>query len=157
MEDSGIFKFLEKFPEEILAQNEFEFITPTEAIRKHPPVGSIHVDEPISWADEARDLTAWLGNDLQNDAFDALYKLEPLIRLCRDKKLLQDWKYLQTSDHFYYMCTKYFADGDVHMYFNHYDSPYEAYINFMNVLVDFEKRLRWYLLDSSDDINTAVA
>ena len=151
-EESGIFSFLSQLPQQLIQEKSFQFVTPSEAISKHPPVGSIKVNSPISWADEARDLTAWLGNDLQNDAFETLYKLEPLISICKDKKLLKDWKYLQTSDHFYYMCTKYFADGDVHMYFNHYDSPYEAYINFMNVVVDFEKRLRTHLLEHSTDL-----
>ncbi|MBL0256501.1 MAG: hypothetical protein IPQ03_02840, partial [Bacteroidetes bacterium] len=105
------------------------------------PVGPIHVPFPISWADEERDLTAWLGNDLQDDAFDSLYRMESMIRNTTDKNLLKDWEYLQTSDHFYYMCTKFFSDGDVHKYFNPYDTPYEAFINYMNVLSDFTLRL----------------
>ena len=97
--------------------------------------------EPISWADEERNLSAWLGNEIQDDAFESLYRLQTKINQCNNEELLRDWKYLQTSDHFYYMCTKYFADGDVHKYFNPYESPYEAFINFMNVLADFELRL----------------
>lgn len=154
--ETGIFQFLARLPQDIINQEEFEFVTPSEALKKHQPVGPINVIHPISWADEERDLTAWLGNDLQEDAFNALYKLEPLISVCKDKKLLQDWKYLQTSDHFYYMCTKYFADGDVHMYFNHYSSPYEAYINFMNVLSDYEKRLRMHLTSLTPEMKSKI-
>ncbi len=90
----------------------------------------------ISWADEERDTTAWLGNAMQQDAARALYALEPTVRRRKDADLLGTWRTLQTSDHFYYMCTKWFADGDVHRYFNPYESPYEAYINYMNILDD---------------------
>jgi alpha-amylase len=99
------------------------------------------VEDPISWADEERDLTAWLGNDLQDDAFDNLYALEELVRSSDDPEIHKDWCFLQASDHFYYMCTKWFSDGDVHKYFNPYGSPYEAYINYMNVLADLKQRL----------------
>jgi len=105
-------------------------------------MSAIHVEDPISWADEERDLTAWLGNDLQDDAFDNLYSLEEMVRNSNDPEIQKDWCYLQTSDHFYYMCTKWFSDGDVHKYFNPYGSPYEAYINYMNVLADFQLRLQ---------------
>jgi alpha-amylase len=98
--------------------------------------------EPVSWADEARDLSAWLGNPLQDDAFESLYRLQPLVTSCADEQIQKDWQKLQTSDHFYYMCTKYFADGDVHKYFNPYNNPYEAFVNYMNVLADFEMRLK---------------
>jgi alpha-amylase len=96
-----------------------------------------------------RDLSAWLGNDLQQDAFDSLYRLEEKIAICTDEEILRDWKYLQTSDHFYYMCTKYFSDGDVHKYFNHYNTPYDAFINYMNVLSDFEDRVNKYFEEES--------
>ncbi len=89
-------------------------------------------------------MTAWLGNDLQEDAFNSLYELESLVRNNEDAKIQKDWKYLQTSDHFYYLCTKWFADGDVHKYFNPFNSPYEAFINYMNVLSDFKLRLDKY-------------
>jgi alpha-amylase len=104
-------------------------------------VSPLSIPNEISWADEERDLTAWLGNDLQYDAFDKLYALEEQVYKKGDEKLLKDWLYLQTSDHFYYMCTKWFSDGDVHKYFNPYDTPYVAYINYMNVLSDFMIRL----------------
>lgn len=140
--DSGIFEFLKALPDQVFEHSNYGFVTPSEAIEKLKPVSPLSIPHPISWADEARDLSAWLSNDLQRDAFESLYRLNDLMQRCDDQRMKQTWKYLQTSDHFYYMCTKYFADGDVHKYFNHYNSPYEAYINFMNVLSDFEMRLR---------------
>ncbi len=143
--ETGIFDFLRSLPHAVFSSSGYQFVSVSEAVSKLQPVGALHVPAPVSWADEARDLSAWLGNDLQHDAFDSLYRLEPKIRKCRDERILEDWKYLQTSDHFYYMCTKYFADGDVHKYFNHYNSPYEAFINYMNVLSDFELRVNRHL------------
>lgn len=139
--ETGIFEFMRALPDRIFSSSKFEFVTPSEAVEKLQPVAGMSTPFPISWADEERDLTAWLGNDLQDDAFAALYSLKPMIERCKDPQILKDWLYLQTSDHFYYMCTKFFSDGDVHMYFNHYSSPYEAYINYMNVLSDFKIRL----------------
>jgi len=140
--DTGIFEFMRHLPRALFTRSNYKFITPTDAAEIFNPVGALHVPYPISWADEERDLTAWLGNDLQDDAFEALYRLEPLVRTCTDENILKDWAYLQTSDHFYYMCTKFFSDGDVHKYFNPYDTPYEAFINYMNVLSDFAQRLK---------------
>jgi len=140
-EHTGIFEFMRHLPGKVFANSNYNFITPSQAVEQMKPVAPIHVPHPISWADEERDLTAWLGNDLQDDAFDNLYKLEPLVRKCKAAALLKDWEYLQTSDHFYYMCTKFFSDGDVHKYFNPYETPYEAYINYMNVLSDFTLRV----------------
>jgi len=139
--ETGIFEFMRHLPKAVFAQSNYQFITPSEAFDILEPVAPIHVPYPISWADEERDLTAWLGNELQDDAFSALYKLLPKVRQSNNAQIYNDWLYLQTSDHFYYMCTKWFSDGDVHKYFNHYDTPYEAYINYMNVLSDFEIRL----------------
>lgn len=139
--ESGIFEFLKALPNRVLNNSDYSFITPTEAIEKHTAIAPMSIANPISWADEERDLSAWLSNDLQRDAFDSLYRLQKRVVNCQDTSMVKKWKYLQTSDHFYYMCTKYFADGDVHKYFNHYNSPYEAYINYMNVLSDFEMRL----------------
>lgn len=139
--DTGIFEFMRYLPKSVFAYSNYQFVTPSEAIELLDPVAPIHVPYPISWADEERDLTAWLGNDLQDDAFNNLYQLYPKVKQCNDPQIQRDWLYLQTSDHFYYMCTKWFSDGDVHKYFNHYDTPYEAYINYMNVLSDFELRL----------------
>ncbi|GAB4301406.1 MAG: glycoside hydrolase family 57 protein [Marinilabiliales bacterium] len=139
--ETGIFDFLRALPERIYKYSDFEFVTPSDVVKELDPVGDIHVPYPISWADEERDLTAWLGNELQNDAFENLYNLENKVMRSQDEQIKKDWLYLQTSDHFYYMCTKWFSDGDVHKYFNPYDSPYEAFINFMNILSDFMLRL----------------
>lgn len=133
-EDTGIFDFMRHLPEEILRHPDNNFMTPSEAGRTYQPVDQIDVPHLVSWADTERDLSAWLGNPMQSNAIHEVYRLEGPIRASNDEKLLADWRRLQTSDHFYYMCTKYFADGDVHKYFNPYDSPYDSYINFMNVL-----------------------
>ncbi|MFC1734202.1 glycoside hydrolase family 57 protein, partial [candidate division KSB1 bacterium] len=139
--ETGIFEFMKALPERVFQHSNFTFNTPSELTEKMQPVSAIHVPYPISWADEERDLTAWLGNDLQDDAFNKLYELEEKVNKCTDSNIQNDWRYLQTSDHFYYMCTKWFSDGDVHKYFNPYGTPYEAYINFMNVLSDFIIRI----------------
>jgi len=141
-EDTGIFNFLEKLPEEVLKHPDNSFITPTEAAEKLDAKGEIDVHNFVSWADLERDLSAWLGNGIQHSAISELYKLEPYVKATGDKELLHDWRKLTTSDHFYYMCTKWFSDGDVHKYFNPYDSPYDAYILFMNVLNDFTLRVK---------------
>jgi alpha-amylase len=110
-------------------------------IEELQPISRVSVPNPISWADEERDLTAWLGNGMQKEAFDKLYKLSGQIRKCSNEELLRDWNYLQVSDHFYYMSTKFFSDGKDHSYFNPFDSPFEAFVNYMNVLSDFKIRL----------------
>jgi len=140
--ETGIFDFMKHLPEAVFKHTNFGFSTPSEVSSKISPVGKIHVPIPISWADEERDLTAWLGNDLQDEAFDRLYDLEKLVNTIDDGEIHRDWMYLQTSDHFYYMCTKFFSDGDIHSYFSPYDSPYDAFINYMNVLSDFMIRLK---------------
>ncbi len=140
--ETGIFEFMKHLPEAVFTQTNFGFSTPSEIASKIAPVGKIHVPIPISWADEERDLTAWLGNDLQDEAFDRLYELEKSVNAIEDEEIQRDWKYLQTSDHFYYMCTKFFSDGDIHSYFSPYDSPYDAFINYMNVLSDFMMRVK---------------
>lgn len=140
--DSGIFEFLKALPARVFSHSDFQFSTPSEVADALQPVSVMHAPFPISWADEARDLTAWLGNNLQDDAFDNLYNLEHLVNNINDPQIQLDWKYLQTSDHFYYMCTKFFADGDVHKYFNPYDTPYDAFINYMNILTDFSLRVK---------------
>lgn len=138
---SGIFDFLESLPEMILKTKELSFSTPGEAAKVLQPVSAVHVLHPISWADEERDLSAWLGNELQKDAFNHLYALKDRVMLCTDSQIQKDWLYLQSNDHLYYMCTKFFSDGEVHKFFNPYASPYEAFINYMNVLSDFTLRL----------------
>jgi len=139
--ETGIFDFMKALPKRVFSDSDFIFATPSELGEKLQPVAPIHVPYPISWADEERDLTAWLGNELQDEAFDKLYALEPLVKNSNNPDIQRDWLYLQTSDHFYYMCTKWFSDGDVHKYFNPYGTPYEAFINYMNVLSDFIIRL----------------
>ena len=141
-EETGIFEFLKALPGYVFANSNYTFSTPSEVADTLQPVAVMNVPVPISWADEERDLTAWLGNDLQDDAFDNLYDLEYMVKAINDPDMQRDWKYLQTSDHFYYMCTKFFADGDVHKYFNPYNTPYEAFINFMNILTDFSLRVK---------------
>ena len=139
--DTGIFDFLEELPGRVLQQTGFEFLTPVEAAQKHQPMAQLDVAQFISWADTERDLTAWLGNHMQNDAIRNLYALEPKVRKTRNASFLDIWRKLQSSDHFYYMCTKWFSDGEVHRYFNPYLSPYDAYINFMNILSDVSNTL----------------
>ena len=138
---TGIFDFLAALPGQVFANSDFEFLTPKEAAAKHQPVAPLHVPYPISWADEERDLTAWLGNELQNEAFEELYKTRDKVNALKDEALIHDYNCLQASDHFYYMCTKLFADGDIHSYFTPYATPYEAFINYMNVLSDFILRV----------------
>ena len=140
-EETGIFNFLRALPHTVFKYSNYTFSTPSDLVKNIDPVGKIHVPYPISWADEERDITAWLGNELQDEAFNNLYKLYDKVKEINSPDIWKDWLYLQTSDHFYYMCTKWFSDGDVHKYFNPYDSPYEAFVNFMNVLSDFIIRL----------------
>lgn len=135
--ETGIFEFLEAFPKTVLEQSKLQFKTPSEVSAALQPISGLHVPYPISWADEERDLTAWLGNELQDEAFEQLYRIEKEIKACHDDGLLKQWRYLQASDNFYYMCTKWFSDGEVHQYFNPYATPYDAFINYMNVLSDF--------------------
>lgn len=139
--DTGIFDFMRALPHAIYGQTDFVFRTPSETASLHQSVAPLHVPYPTSWADEERDLTAWLGNELQDEAFGTLSSLADRVADIDDPDLHRDWLYLQTSDHFYYMCTKWFSDGDVHKYFNPYDSPYDAFINYMNVLSDFILRV----------------
>jgi alpha-amylase len=139
--ETGIFDFLKALPAEVFKNAGFKFATPSEVADSHQPIAAYNVPYPISWADEERDLTAWLGNELQNEAFDKLYEIEELVSQIDDKTIQRDWLNLQNSDHFYYMCTKFFSDGAVHGYFNPYDTPYQAFINYMNVLSDFKGRL----------------
>ena len=138
---SGIFEFMRALPSIILEDGTFEFVTPSEATAKHEPAGELDVPDTISWADEERDVSAWLGNELQQEAFNKVYAMTEKLSIVGDPALWSDYGHLQESDHLYYMCTKFFSDGEVHKYFNPYDTPYEAFINFMNVLSDFQIRL----------------
>lgn len=141
-EETGIFSFMQRLPHEILSRKTHDFILPSEAIKRYPVVGEYNCPEYTSWADQERDLSAWKSNRLQEHAFEFLYKLEERVKRVEQKELSKIWKRLTTSDHVYYMCTKYYADGDVHQYFSPYETPYEAYINFMNVARDLEYRIQ---------------
>lgn len=140
--ESGIFSFLEKLPEQWLKTEGNTFMTVSEAIDEFDVRDVIDVPQTITWADTERDLSAWLGNSMQQEAIHALYSLQERVISTGDFDLIEDWRRLQTSDHFYYMCTKWFNDGDIHAYFSPYESPYEAYINFMNSYHDLTYRLR---------------
>jgi len=135
-EDKGIFQFLENLPAQWLANQGNSFATFSEAIDKYESKDFIDMPNTVTWADTERDLTAWLGNNMQQEAIRELYALGDKILASQDLKLIDDWRRLQTSDHFYYMCTKWFNDGDVHAYFSPYSSPYDAFINYMNVYHD---------------------
>ncbi|MFH1249033.1 MAG: glycoside hydrolase family 57 protein [archaeon] len=139
--ETGIFDFMRHLPGEILKNPDNNFMTPSELIKNYDSVSELNVPNLVSWADIERDTSAWLGNKIQKAAITHLYALEKGVIKSKKKSLLDNWRKLQTSDHFYYMCTKWFADGDVHKYFNPYDSPYEAFINFMNVMNDLKLRL----------------
>ncbi len=152
---SGIFDFMRYLPEAITQDGTFEFVTPSQAARKHKAVAPIDVPQTISWADEERDVTAWLGNELQQDAFNKLYAQTEKLSILNNPTLWEDFGHLQESDHFYYMCTKFFSDGEVHKYFNPYDTPYEAFINYMNVLSDFIIRVNDALTVSTPEVAPA--
>ena len=139
--ETGIFEFLKAMPKAVLADSKGSFATVSEALAANPPADEFDAPHMISWADTERDLSAWLGNAMQSNALHELYKLEGPIKRGGDEKLLRDWRRLTISDHVYYMCTKYFADGDVHTYFSPYESPYDSYINFMNVLDNLRTRV----------------
>lgn len=143
-EETGIFEFLEELIYETVKNPQLKLSTPSEVVKKLQPVSALNITNAISWADEERDLTAWLGNEMQKEAFEKLFGLSDQMAGCTDNSLLADWNYLQTSDHFFYMSTKVSSDGDVHKYFNPFGSPYEAFINYMNVLSDFSLRLGKY-------------
>jgi alpha-amylase len=140
-DDTGIFAFLEHLPSEWLKTNGNTFMTVSEACDAFEPADYVDMPNTVTWADTERDLSAWLGNRLQQQAIAALYELQTKVLATNDTALIEDWRRLQTSDHFYYMCTKWFNDGDIHAYFSPYDSPYEAYMNFMNVYHDLRFRL----------------
>ena len=154
---TGIFQFLEALPR-FAHERGIEFWTPSEVIAKIKPVGELSVLHPISWADEARDTSAWLGNKLQNEAFDKLYSVAERVRLCDDRRLKQDWNYLQASDHFFYMSTKHMADGAVHSHFSPYETPFQAFTNYMNVLADFIVRVeeQYPLSIENEELNSLL-
>jgi alpha-amylase len=134
---TGIFEFLKALPPKLL-ENNWQFLTASEVIKNLKPIASLSIERVTSWADEGRDVTAWIGNKIQQTAITQVYELAEAIKLSNDRNTLSTWRMLQTADHFYYMCTKWASDRDVHSYFSPYENPYEAFINFMNVLRDFK-------------------
>lgn len=139
--NTGIFDFFESFIGKWLQNPINTFYTVSEAISEFEPVGEISMPNTVTWADTERDLTAWLGNSMQQEALRYIYSMENDIMMTGDVNLISDWRKLQTSDHVYYMCTKWFNDGDVHAYFSPYKSPYDAFLYYINVVRD----LRWRL------------
>lgn len=140
-DDTGIFAFLEHLPSQFTRSAGNTFLTPSRTIETYEPRDTIDMPETVTWADTERDLSAWLGNAMQQDAIRSLYALEDAVLASGDQQLIEDWRRLQTSDHFYYMCTKWFTDGDVHAYFSPYESPYNGFIAFMNALRDLKLRV----------------
>ena len=138
-EATGIFDFLEHLPEEVMKDGKWDFCTPSEAVDRYQPSSEISYPRITSWADVERDLSAWRGNRIQAAALARLFSYSSRLLDAGDPGALHLWRLLQTSDHFYYMCTKMFEDGDVHAYFSPYESPYDAFIYYMNVLRDFEQ------------------
>ena len=147
---TGIFEFMKALPH-FAFEKGMKFATPSEVMNDNEPIGALKVPYPISWADEERDLSAWIGNTLQKEAFKTLYDIGERLRLCNDRRLKHDWLYLQSSDHFYYMSTKHFSDGTVHGQFSPYPSPYDAFNNYMNVLSDFIGRVKAQYPDSVEN------
>ena len=139
--ETGIFDFLDHLPGQWLKEHGHTFMTVSEAIDSFDAVDQVDTPRTTTWADTERDLTAWLGNPMQQQAIEALYSLQKTVMDSHDLQLIEDWRKLQTSDHFYYMCTKWFSDGDVHAYFSPYESPYDAFMNFMNAWHDLKYRL----------------
>ena len=143
---SGIFEFFKALPLYV-GEAGLSFSTPSEALATIKPVDSLSVPYPISWVDEERDTSAWTGNVLQQEAAKKLYEIAERVRMCRDRRILQDWDYIQSSDHFYYMSTRHFARGA----FSPYDNPYDAFNNFMNILSDFIIRVNAQFPDSIEN------
>lgn len=155
--ETGIFEFMKALPR-FAAEKGISFCTPSEILSKLKSVGELAVPYPMSWADEARDTSAWLGNDLQNEAFKKLYSVAERVRLCDDRRLKQDWYYLQASDHFFYMSTKHMNDGAVHSHYSPYDTPFQAFTNYMNVLSDFIVRVeeQYPLTIENEELNALL-
>ena len=139
--ETGIFDFIKHLPEKVLHQPHLDFVTVSEAIDRYQAVGDIDVPWAISWADEDRDVSTWLGNDMQIACFNELKDIGNKIKQQKDTQLLKAWRLLQTSDHLYYVSTKGFEDGNVHAYFSPYDGPYDGFINYMNILQDLKKKM----------------
>jgi alpha-amylase len=142
--ETGIFRFINTLVEKIIKSGKWNFNTVSQAAETIEPAATLNIPQSISWADQDRDISAWLGNDLQQEAYNSLYSVVDVMQTCTDSELLSDWNKLQTCDHFYYMSTKYFNDGVIHRFFSPYSSPYEAFVNYMNVLSDFLIRVHEY-------------
>ncbi|MEM4633570.1 MAG: glycoside hydrolase family 57 protein [Candidatus Anstonellaceae archaeon] len=140
-EDTGIFEFLRHLPKEVARYRHLSFSTPSELVERVPARGEIDVPHITSWADMERDTSAWLGNEMQKQSFQLIESLGKKVKATGDRELIRIWRMLQNSDHFYYMCTKSLSDQDVHNYFSPYDSPFDAYINYMNIVRDFAKKV----------------
>lgn len=147
---TGIFDFMKALPA-FGNESGVEFTTPSDVVAKLKPVGELSIPYPISDIDEARDVSAWKGNELQREALNKLYGVAERVNMCSDRRLKQDWEYLQSSDHFYYMSTKNMADGADHAAFSPYDSPFAAFTNYMNVLADFLVRVEEQFPESIDN------
>ncbi len=154
--DTGIFQFLENLPDAVFRNTEFQFATLSEIADNYQPVAPLNVTHPISWADQERDITAWQGNEMQEEALSKLYDLSYKMKHINDPKLNTDWKHLQASDHFYYMSTKISSDGAVHDYFNPYETPFNAFINYMNVISDFSLRVNKYFKEIIPEDTKAI-
>lgn len=139
--ETGIFNFIKNLPSQVFRQGNLDFVTVGEAIERYEPVGDIDVPWAISWADEDRDVSTWLGNDMQIACFNELKSIGQKLKEHNDEDLLHAWRLLQTSDHLYYVSTKGYEDGNVHAYFSPYDAPYDGFINFMNILQDFKHKV----------------
>jgi len=131
---TGIFEFFKALPH-FAEQKNISFSTPSELFATQKAVDCIAAPYPMSWVDEEKDCSSWLGNVLQQEAFQKINDISERVRLCSDRRILQDWLYLQSSDHFYYMNTKHYN------LFSPYDNPYDAFNNYMNVLSDFILRV----------------
>ena len=141
--ETGILEFLKSLPDAILKHQQLSFATPGEVAAACPANDEIDVYEysTISWADLERDSSAWLGNDVQKAAFGAIKNMESLVKKTGDEQFIRIWRNLQTSDHLYFMCNKWLGDGDVHGYFSHYNSVWQAMGNFFAILCDFQNAI----------------
>ena len=139
--ETGIFEFLKHLPNEVFKHDNLDFATVSEAVKLFNPVGDIDVPNAISWADEDRNVSTWLGNNMQIACFNELKNIGRKLKVTGDERLLKTWRRLQTSDHLYYCSTKGLADGAVHAYFSPYENPYEGFMNYMNILQDLKQRV----------------
>ena len=143
---SNILEFLSSLPA-TAKEREIGFQTPSEVIKTHKSVSSIEVPYPMSWNDEERDISCWLGNVMQREAFNKLYSIGERVILTNDRHIRQDWDYLQASNNFRFMTTK---NNAVSMDRGIYESPYDAFTNYMNILGDFLQRVNWALPQDID-------